>query len=168
MTTAAPAPAVDVDALLDDLKLEVLELVANGECGCACGGRLPAGASRRRHYLNERHRQRAYRRRLELVAQALGVPARLSRQTLQTRNPTGNRHADAQTRRTAPQRRHSRPAPGVTLRVPTLAAANELLRELERLRQRMGVDPVIGTHADVLAAALERKRTRNRRARARA
>lgn len=145
---------VDLERLRLELALEVDERVAAGMCGCGCPSPLPAPRGRRR-YLNERHRQRGYRRRLEVEARALGVPGRLSQKSLSASIPTGERHADAQTRPTPPQARRSRPRPGVTLYLPTLALAERLLAVLDEGRG-------VGWDVDELEAAVGIAVTRRR------
>lgn len=63
-------------------------------CACPCNKPLPAGARRNRLYIGERHKDRAYRVRLEAAAKAAGAPVRQSLETLQATTGTGNRRAD--------------------------------------------------------------------------
>lgn len=153
--SAAPATRESLDELRAAMAAEVDERVDRGMCGCGCPSALPVPRARRR-YVNERHRQRAYRDRLEREANLLGVPARLSRGSLQMTVPTGDRHADAQSAGTQPQRRRSSPRPGVTVYVPTTAAAARLLDVLAVLEG----DSVIDAHREALRAAIERRLAR--------
>lgn len=152
MSTAAPATRATLEQLRAAMVLEVDERVARGMCGCGCPERLPVPVGRRR-YVNERHRQRAYRARLEREAAALGVPTRLSHSALQATIRPHDRRADAQTARRTPQRRKSRPRPGVTVYVPTVDAVAALLDALAD-----DARPVVVEHRAALAAALERRR----------
>lgn len=152
--------ALVLQRLHDELAAEVDERVANGRCGCGCPRLLPDNPGRRK-YVNERHRQRSYRNRLEREARALGVTTRLSLTSLQTPDSTRERHADADTPATRPQRRRSRPRPGVTLYLPTLDVAERL----ELVLSAMRAEPKTGGSAlDELAHALSlglaRRRTR--------
>lgn len=159
-----PSPDRRLEALHAELEAEVRERVAAGVCGCGCGANLGPRPGRRR-YANDRHRQRAYRGRLELEAKALAIPARLSVAALRAHESTGERHADAQAPPTAPKRRRSSPRPGVTLYLPTLELAEHLRDELREvlepatvhgLPQRADVRPLL----ELVEAALERRRAR--------
>lgn len=152
MTTSAT-----LDELRTQLALKVDERVAAGDCGCGCGSDLPLNPGRRK-YLNERHRQKAYRDRLEAEANALGVPSRLSLRTLQSPSTTRDRHADAPARRQRPQRRRSRPRLGVTVYLATPGLARRLLADL-RNPPAPGANlssADTGTLTDTLEAALRR------------
>lgn len=152
--------AAILQRLHDELAAEVDERVAAGRCGCGCTKPLPGNPGRRK-YVNERHRQRSYRNRLEREARALGVTTRLSLSSLQTPDRTREHHADAHTPGTRPQRRRSRPRPGVTLYLPTLDAAERLQLVLCALRAEPKTG---GSSLDELAHALDlalaRRRTR--------
>jgi hypothetical protein len=82
------------------------ERAERGLCGCGCGESLK-GRSARSLYLDARCRQRAYRERLNAAAEAAGVPAHLSLETIRAATPPGDRNGDAQTRRQAPPRRRT-------------------------------------------------------------
>lgn len=132
-----------------DLAQEVLE----GRCACGCGRRLDSGAVRQ-FYLDEKHKQRAHRKRLELAAEAAGVPARLTLEALQSSNRTRDRHGDAPARPKRPRR----PRPGVTIYLPTAELADRARAELA-----IAVDAGVAELAPVeeaIAAALERRRKR--------
>lgn len=156
MIIAAPASRAALDELRAALVLEVDERVARGMCGCGCPEHLPTPRGRRR-YVNERHRQRAYRSRLEREAAALGVPARLTHEALDATIRTEDRHADAQSAASAPTRRKSRRRPGVSVYVPTIEDAEALLGALAVL-----TGDVADAHRDALRVALERHRRRAR------
>jgi hypothetical protein len=66
-------------------------------CACPCKKPL-TGRSERTRYWSPRCRQRVYRARLAKAAEAVGVPARLSLESLQATTGTGKRHGDAQRR----------------------------------------------------------------------
>lgn len=147
-----------------ELAEEVRERVLNDVCGCGCGARLASRKAGRR-YVDERHRQRAYRHRLELEARALAIPARLSLQALRQYEPTEDRHADAQEPAQAPKRRRSSPRPGVTVYLPSLELAEQLARELREVldpgsQRGLGARVEARALLDAVEAALERRRRR--------
>lgn len=148
----------ELDALRLQLALEVDERVERGMCGCGCPERLPVNRGRRR-YVNERHKQKAYRQRLEREAEALGVPTRLSLARLQRTNPTRDRRADGQSAASGRQRRQSRPRPGLTVYVPTVDAAIVLLTVFDDLAQVDGREDLVAFR-DALKAALKRRASR--------
>lgn len=122
------------------------------ECGCGCGERFPAGGGRR--YVNERHRQRAYRRRVKAAAEARGLPGSLSLQSVEATGRAGRRNGDAEKGGERPIRR---PRPGVTVYFPTPGAA-ELA--LAAVRTQGGAWRREAEGA--LERALERRRARGR------
>lgn len=155
--------AADLERLRLELALEVDERVERGMCGCGCPTALPVPRGRRR-YVNDRHRQRAYRHRLEREADALGIPARLSLESLQGTIRTSERHADAQSAASAARRGQTRPRLGVTLYLSTPGLARRLLADLRGPRtdgaNLSDVDAEILARA--LTAALERGARRER------
>src|SRR5687768_12898091 len=150
---------VDVERLRLELELEADARVEAGRCACGCNKALPVPSGRRR-YLNERHRQRGYRKRLEAEARALGVPERLSQKALSASFPTGERHADAQTPRSARQARRSRPRPGVSLYLPAPELVERLLELVDEAIARGDVGDQVEAIAAAARAALERRRKR--------
>jgi len=128
--------------------------VLQGRCACLCGDAI-AGGNVRTFYVDERHRKRHHRKRLERLADAAGVPARLSIETLRSANGTGGRPADAPTR---PRRRQARPRPGVSVYFPTVDLLQAVERELAGDRQ--GSPSSRDEALDAVRKALERCRTR--------
>lgn len=103
-------------------EVAALEVLA-GRCACGCGNVL-AASSVRTFYVDQKHRARRHRRRLERLAEAAGVPARLNLDTVQTSTHSGGRARNASAR----SRRHeTRPRPGVTVYFPTVEMAEALL-----------------------------------------
>jgi hypothetical protein len=163
-STGRVPPPDRIEALHRELADEVRERVRAGVCGCGCGAPLGTVKGGRR-YVNARHRQRAYRHRLELEAKVLAIPARLSLQALREYEPTRERHADAQEQPQPQKRRRSAPRPGVTLYLPSVDLAEQLAAELREvldptsqrgLGPRANAQPIL----DVVEAALERRRRR--------
>lgn len=155
---AAAAGNRRIEELQRELDEELRERIDAGVCGCGCGAPLPSRKGGRK-YARESHRQRAHRHRLELIAKALAIPARLSLRELRQYEPTGERHADAQEPPQAPKRRRSAPRPGVTLYLPSVEVA-------ERLALGLHADGCTGegrASRDVLLAAIERALERRRR-----
>lgn len=146
---------------LEDLGLPHLaQAVRDYRCACGCGEQLHGGGERVL-YVDPRHRQRAYRRRLEALAKAAGIPARLSLETVQAARSTTARNADAQKRRATPRPR--RPRPGVTVYFPTPEAAG-LALEIVELDGLAGSDELERQKDDAIEAlrkAVERRRRRN-------
>lgn len=73
-------------AELEDL---VAERASQGRCGCGCGGEIPkpkAGKRQRQKFLPD-HRQRLYKRKVQVTAAERGLEPRLSLKTLNP--PTG-------------------------------------------------------------------------------
>lgn len=155
--------SADLERVLADLDAEVEALVERDLCGCGCGEPLPRARHARRRYVAEHHRQRQYQRRLEAEARALGVPTRLSLRELEAMERTPNRPSDAESGRTAPKRRRSTPRPGVTLYLPTVDVALDVLLRLEDLARVEGRADLADL-AERLERALERRRRRDERA----
>lgn len=149
---------------LEDLGLPHLaQAVRDYRCACGCGEQLHGGGERVL-YVDPRHRQRAYRRRLEAEAKAAGIPARLSLETVQAARSTTARNADAQTRRAAPRRRRpSRPRDGVSAYFPSIDVAEAVLECIEACGDYSGAPMPVGADIarDAIAKALERRRRRN-------
>jgi hypothetical protein len=105
--------------------------VTTGAKTCACGcGELLVGRRANTRYVNARHRQRAYRRRVQAAMSAHGLPVSLSLQVAQTTSPPTNRNGDARSGLSARQRR--RPTPGqVRLSYPkAYALLTDVLRRI--------------------------------------
>lgn len=117
MTDARHATALD--ALRQRIEFEVLERVARGECGCGCGQPLDLGGNGRARFVDTRHRQRHHKTKLRQLAEAAGVPVRLSLQTLDAVRTTDERRGDAETGEKRPRRRRA----GVTVYFPSAEAA---------------------------------------------
>src|SRR5687767_8097335 len=121
-------PSRDVEAVLDVAEVlerftaEEDERVERGRCACGCEERISTKAGQR--YLTDRHRGRRHRARLKAVAETRGVRVHQSLQSLRESNPTSDRRDDAQ----APRKRaQARPRQGVTVYLPTVAAAEVVL-----------------------------------------
>jgi hypothetical protein len=124
------------------------------QCGCGCGAPVPDDDHPR--YIDNRHKQRAYRRRVADEMHAHGLPAALSLKAARSGDPTSARNGDAQnTREAAPRGREAasrrRRAPDLRISwrkaVGALAAelddrqrAEAVLRPLLTDRQRRAVD----------------------------
>ena len=65
-------------------------------CLCGCGEPLPRSRKLTAKYVDHRHAQRAYRKRLKERAEAQGVPSSLTFKELDSTNPLGNRHGDGE------------------------------------------------------------------------
>jgi hypothetical protein len=88
---------------------------------CACGcGRDIEGRHRGARYLNDRHRQDAYRKRVAQAIVAAGLPARLSLKTAEAHTSTHSRHTDANSGGSA---RRGRKPSDVRVGFPQLEAA---------------------------------------------
>lgn len=138
------------------------EEVLAGRCACCCGQRIPAG-NVRAFYADERHRKRAHHRRLERLAEAAGVPTRLTVENLKATNGTGGRPTDAQAPR---KRRQSAPRPGVSVYFPTPDALEVALAAIAKDR-RAREGTALDSYLELLDQALEatRKALERRRAR---
>lgn len=75
-------------------------------CACECGQPL-TGRRGNTRYVDERHRQRAYRNRLKREAEAKGLSPNLSLRTVRATRATRKRNGDARRRTRAPERRLS-------------------------------------------------------------
>lgn len=64
-------------------------------CACGCGQRLENRHARVK-YVDERHRQRAYRSEVRRRAEAAGLPASLSLKTVEVADGSGVRNGDAE------------------------------------------------------------------------
>lgn len=162
-----------LDEALRELDELVLDRVRAGLCGCGCGEALPIpyrgrGRNRqpipfedgRRRFIDSRHRQRVYHRRVELAAEASGAPTRLSLRGLQAATGTSKRHSDAPGAAQAGQARKRRaPRPGLSVYFPTVRDA-ELVREVVEAARYVGGVPAI----EALDRALERRARREARA----
>lgn len=99
-------------------------------CGCGCGGSME-GRPRRALYIDHRHAQRAYRKRLAEQLDAAGLPRTLSLQTVETANYPRDRNGDAPAAGNRPQRRSRKPsAPRISLR-KALRVADEVVAVLD-------------------------------------
>jgi hypothetical protein len=76
-------------------------------CACDCGELVDARGGRK--YVNERHKQRAYRARVQSALRARGLPVTLSLKTANAGTPTGAGNGDASARRKARQPRRLTP-----------------------------------------------------------
>jgi hypothetical protein len=130
-------------------------------CACPCNKPLPADAHARRCYLNERHRDRAYRDRLGEAAEAAGVSVRLSLGKLAASGSTGERRTDAKNGgRRRQTRSRPRPRPGLPFYLKPLPLAEEMATALAQLAELV---PEIDTAPlrEEMARALERRRKRD-------
>lgn len=66
-------------------------------CGCDCGQPLD-GRRENARYVNDRHRQRAYRNRLKSEAEAKGLSSNLSLRTVRATRATPERNGDGRRR----------------------------------------------------------------------
>lgn len=129
-----------------------------GVCGCGCGTTVRDRRGRRR-YVDERHKHRAHRARLQAEAKLLGVPAHLSVKNLETAERTSTRSGDAQTGRQRPPARRS-PRPGVSVYLPRAELVERVLSSLEYV-QGLGIEHAGERELNAEAiAALERARDR--------
>ena len=112
-------------------------------CACGCGESLE-GRSNRALYVNDRHRQRAYRRRLEDAAEAAHVPARLSLKTLEAgTSPPRDRNGDAETaRKPARARKRSDVRVSYSRLVDALGEEQAIALLTPRQRARQGGPPM--------------------------
>lgn len=117
-------------------------------CACNCGQPLPPDARENRRYLDNNHRQRAYRRKVVERAAQNGVPASVSLRVL---GATQGRNGDGRTARRATREPELRLSyrRAVAVIVPYLPDAEELLRAALPPRQREhlergGSDPMPG------------------------
>jgi hypothetical protein len=118
-------------------------------CVCGCGQSV-VGRSAKTLYVDHRHSQRRYRRKLKTAARAAGLPANLSLQTVETASTTNPHHGDAPKPR---PRRQARPRPGVTVYLPTVEDAEAVAGQLARA----GLP-----QADQVIAAISRRTNRER------
>lgn len=137
-------------------ELELAEEVRAGRCACGCRTELGPGAVRQT-YVDQRHRGRAHRARLQRAAEAAGVPPRLSLHALEEASATRERHGDAPARR---KRRKTGPRPGVTVYLPTVRGAELALGLLGAGAGAIADDLELERARDAIAAALERRRAR--------
>lgn len=75
-------------------------------CACDCGQPLDGRRGNTR-YVDARHRQRAYRKRLDAEARARGLSANLSLRTVRATRATRTRNGDARKRARKPEKRLS-------------------------------------------------------------
>lgn len=151
-----------VAELEDHLALELEERLEDGRCGCGCDQQLLGrGGNGRKRYVDERHRKRRNRDVVKRLAEVRGVPVRQSIQTLQTPIPSSHRPADAQPRRKAPQKRRR---DGVSIYLPSVERAAAALDVIRHGRDLELVAAELEPIAELLAAALERRRRRDARA----
>ena len=122
-------------------------------CGCGCGEQL-VGRSENTLYVNERHRQRAYRRRLKEAAEAAKLPSSLSFKSIESAQDTQRRNGDGHTQR--PKRRRT-PRPGVTCYFPTVEAAEAARRAIDAAHRDLAH---LDQAQDALEAAVARRRAR--------
>jgi hypothetical protein len=122
-------------------------------CGCSCGERLDDGRSAKAKYVNERHRQRAYRRRVKEEARRRGVEPSLTLETLRATDRAGVRNGDAQTAR---GRRKRGPLPGVRVYFQP-GEAEALLEALDGAGSWNGSAATIERARDAVRAALDRR-----------
>jgi hypothetical protein len=158
-----PAERRNVLELKRELEAETRELAERGVCGCGCGEELGGkGGNGRALFRDVRHRQRFRRRMLKRLAEASGIPANLSVQTLQATDSTAERNGDAQRARKRPRRA---PRPGVSIYLPTLDDAQALegwvelgVRLAEERPDELAID--LEPALDAIVNALERRRRR--------
>ena len=125
---------------------------------CACGCRRSLeGRSERTIYFDHRCSQRAYRKRLREAAEAAGVPARLSLETVRAAKSTLDHNGDAHAR---PRARQKRSRTGLSIYLPTPERAEALAAALEQLAaDRPELDMTLEREA--IRRALERRRRRH-------
>jgi hypothetical protein len=114
-------------------------------CACNCGAPIDPRAGRR--YVDQRHRQRAYRDRVRAAMQARGLPAALSLRAAQTGDPSTLRSGDAPRRRGARQARRLTPG---QVRLSYPKTLDVLITEFKRVnmndperRARQVLDPLL-------------------------
>lgn len=115
-------------------------------CACRCGQPL-VGRSARTKFIDERHKQRSYRRRVQAAAEAVGLPDRLTLETVQTTNDARRRNGDAQKNGRARQTRRRQ---GLSVYLPRPELADALLAVLDPI----GGAPLSSDELDVAAGAL--------------
>lgn len=153
------AKAVELEGLGE---LEEAAAVRAGKCPCLCGDPIPRG-NVRAFFVDDRHRRRHHRRRLERLAEAANVPARLTVETLRTANGTGGRSADAPARR---KRGESKPRAGVSVYFPTPDVLEVAIAAIAKDRKaREG--KALPSYLELADQALEASRTALTRRRAR-
>lgn len=142
-----------------DVEARRAERIADDLCPCPCGRRHEAGSSQR-YARGERCKNAAHRELVAATAEALGVPARQSLQSLQTPESTDEGHADAPAARNRPRR----PRQGVTVYLPTVELAKSVADYLDALvrtdaQAAAELGGLEGAPA-LVRAALERRRAR--------
>lgn len=121
------------------------------KCLCGCGEPI-INRSAQVRYVNERHKQRAHRKRLKAAAEAAGLPASLSLKAVDSYTTGGNRRGDGQAGARAPQGTPSKPRKPslrISYRKAVAAVSAELLR-------RGLVDPATRHAADAVAQSFLR------------
>jgi hypothetical protein len=134
---------------------EQRERVARGVCACGCGERLPVERRRGTRFQDERHRQRAYRARVDAAAADAGLPANrgvLTLEAVRQARATGTRNDDA---RKPARARQARRREGVSVYLPSV----ELAEQVRALLARHGksVRPAV----ESFDRALSRRRARD-------
>lgn len=138
---------VDLRELRDELDEAAAERVANGRCGCGCGAPLERGANGRRKFV-EGHRQRHYRNIVKQLAEAEGVPTRLSLRLVHSTGSTADRSGDAQKAR---RKRQSKPRAGLSVYFPTVRDVDLAAEWIDHLRR---TDDAASTELDGVERAL--------------
>jgi hypothetical protein len=98
------------------------------KCACNCGEPL-INRSAQVRYVNERHKQRAHRRRLKAAAEAAGLPTSLSLKAIESATSTGNRRGDGHASAGKPQRTRSKPRKP-SLRISYRKAVKQVARHI--------------------------------------
>lgn len=104
-------------------------------CACPCNKPLPPNARANRHYIDERHKDRAYRQRLRGALSDAGLPASLSLKVVQATTGSGNRRADG---RSGSQRRQTRRRDGVSIYLRDPANLAPVIAALEYAQEHLG------------------------------
>lgn len=125
-------------------------------CACGCGASL-VGRSARTQFLDGRHRQRRYRRRVQAAAKAVGLPDRLTLETVEAKGGRGSRNGDAQKNG---RPRQTRRRAGLSVYLPRPELADALLAVLDPI----GGAPLSSDDLDVAAGALRKAVARRARA----
>lgn len=124
-------------------------------CACDCGQPLDGRRGNTR-YVDPRHRQRAYRKRLAIEAEANGLSANLSLRSVRASTRTRKRHRDAGRASRAPDLRVSYDK--AARHVATVLAAHPLYVG-EPLARRLAEEGLRAALTPRQRAALERRGT---------
>jgi hypothetical protein len=156
-----------VERVRERIAAEEADRLERGVCLCGCEEPIvrPRSGNGRRHYVNERHRDRRYRERVRREAEAAGVPVRQTRETLDSSNDPGARRTDAQR---AGKRRPARRREGVSIYLPSLEVAESVHALLGAVVGTAGVaqlelEPAVAAFARAIGRRRERPASEGRR-----